>query len=107
MSLKNLDRLPIGPAATVGLAKSTYYIDKFMGLSALFGPGCETVLLENRGFSQHLKDAIARLWNAAERFKPILLAKAARQIELGHEAYSRIGDAVNSRIIRNAGSSTD
>jgi len=31
---------------TIGLAKSTYYIDKFMGLSAQFGPGCETVLLE-------------------------------------------------------------
>jgi polysaccharide pyruvyl transferase WcaK-like protein len=86
---------------TIGLAKSTYYIDKFMGLSALFGPGCETVLLEKRDFAQHLKDAIARLWNAAERFKPMLLANAARQIELGHEAYNRIGDAVSSRIMRN------
>jgi polysaccharide pyruvyl transferase WcaK-like protein len=90
---------------TIGLAKSTYYIDKFMGLSALFGPGCETVLLEKRDFAQHLKDAIARLWNAAERFKPLLLANAARQIELGHEAYNRIGDAVSSRIMRSAGSS--
>jgi colanic acid/amylovoran biosynthesis protein len=92
---------------TIGLAKSTYYIDKFMGLSALFGPGCETVLLEKPDFAQHLKDAIARLWNAAERFKPLLLANAARQIELGHEAYNRIGDAVSSRIMRNAGSSMD
>jgi colanic acid/amylovoran biosynthesis protein len=92
---------------TIGLAKSTYYIDKFMGLSALFGPGCETVLLEKRDFAQHLKDAIARLWNAAERFKPLLLAKAVRQIELGHEAYNRIGDAVSSRIMRKAGLSID
>jgi polysaccharide pyruvyl transferase WcaK-like protein len=92
---------------TIGLAKSTYYIDKFMGLSALFGPGCETVLLKNRGFSESLKDAIARLWNAAERLKPMLLANAARQIELGHEAYNRIGDAVSSRIMRNAGSPMD
>jgi hypothetical protein len=38
---------------TIGLAKSTYYIDKFMGLSALFGPGSETVLLEKRNFAQH------------------------------------------------------
>jgi polysaccharide pyruvyl transferase WcaK-like protein len=91
----------------IGLAKSTYYIDKFMGLSALFGPGCETVLLEKRDFAQHLKDAIARLWNAAERFKPLLLANAARQIELGHEAYNRIGDAVSSRMMRDAGSSMD
>ena len=92
---------------TIGLAKSTYYIDKFMGLSTLFAPGCETVLLENRDFAQHLKDAIARLWNAAERLKPMLLANAARQIELGHKAYNRIGDAVSSRIMRNTGSSMD
>jgi colanic acid/amylovoran biosynthesis protein len=87
---------------TIGLAKSTYYIDKFMGLSALFGPGCETVLLQ-QDFALHLKDAIARLWNAAERFKPLLLANAARQIELGHKAYDRIGAAVTSRIMRNRG----
>jgi colanic acid/amylovoran biosynthesis protein len=92
---------------TIGLARSTYYIDKFMGLSAMFGPGCETVLLEKRDFAQHLKDAIARLWNAAESFKPLLLANAARQIELGYEAYNRIGDAVSTRIMRNAGSSMD
>jgi hypothetical protein len=90
---------------TIGLARSTYYIDKFMGLSAMFGPGCETVLLEKRDFAQHLKGAIARLWNAAESFKPLLLANAARQIELGYEAYNRIGDAVSTRIMRNAGSS--
>jgi polysaccharide pyruvyl transferase WcaK-like protein len=92
---------------TIGLAKSTYYIDKFMGLSALFGLGCETVLLEKQDFAQDLKDAIARLWNAAERFKPLLLANAARQIELGHEAYDRIGAAVCSRIMRKAGLSID
>jgi colanic acid/amylovoran biosynthesis protein len=90
---------------TIGLAKSTYYIDKFMGLSALFGPGCETVLLEKRDFAQHLQNAIARLWSAADRFRPLLLAKTARQIELGHEAYNRIGSAVSSRIMRNARSS--
>jgi len=54
-----------------------------------------------------LKDAIPRLWNAAERFKPLLLAKAVRQIELGHEAYNRIGVAVSSRIMRNTELSID
>jgi polysaccharide pyruvyl transferase WcaK-like protein len=88
---------------TIGLAKSTYYIDKFVGLSAIFGLGCETVLLEKADFAQILKDAIARLWNGAERFKPLLLASAARQIELGQQAYDRIGAAVSSRIMRRAG----
>jgi polysaccharide pyruvyl transferase WcaK-like protein len=35
---------------TIGLAKSAYYIDKFIGLSALFGLGCETVLLHKQDF---------------------------------------------------------
>jgi colanic acid/amylovoran biosynthesis protein len=87
----------------IGLAKSQYYIDKFMGLSKLFGRGCETVLLEKQDFTEHLKDAIERLWNAAERLRPLLLANAIRQIELGHKAYDRIGAAVSSRTIRNAG----
>jgi colanic acid/amylovoran biosynthesis protein len=88
---------------TIGLAKSRYYIDKFVGLSALFGPGCETVLLENQDFARNLKDSIERLWNAAERIRPLLLANAARQIELSREAYDRISAAVNSRVKPNLG----
>ena len=40
---------------TIGLAKSTYYIDKFMGLSALFGEGCETVVLNEQNSIQRLE----------------------------------------------------
>jgi polysaccharide pyruvyl transferase WcaK-like protein len=88
---------------TIGLAKSRYYIDKFMGLSALFGPGCETVLLENQDFGRNLKASIEKLWNAAERVRPLLLANAARQIALSRGAYDRISAAVNSRVKRNLG----
>jgi polysaccharide pyruvyl transferase WcaK-like protein len=88
---------------TIGLAKSRYYIDKFMGLSTLFGPGCETVLLENQDFARNLKASIEKLWNAAERVRPLLLANAARQIALSRGAYDRISAAVNSRVKRNLG----
>jgi len=74
----------------IGLARSAYYIDKFLGLSALFGDGCQTVLLGDRDFVKSLEIAIVRLWEAAEHIRPSLLREAARQIQLGHEAYRRI-----------------
>ena len=40
---------------TIGLAKSTDYIDKFMGLSALFGEGCETVVLNEQNSIQEIR----------------------------------------------------
>ena len=75
---------------TVGLAMSDYYVDKFLGLSALFGEGCQTVLLSDRDFRMNLNAAITSLWTDAERIRPNLLAEAERQIRLGHEAYERI-----------------
>src|SRR4029077_7248596 len=75
---------------TIGLAKSQYYVDKFLGLSALFGDGCETVLLGDHDFARNLEAAIARLWTTAEQVRPSLLREAARQVQLGHEAYRRM-----------------
>jgi polysaccharide pyruvyl transferase WcaK-like protein len=75
---------------TVGLAKSAYYVDKFLGLSSLFGEGCQTVLLNDRDLQTKLESSITDLWARAERVRPCLLAKAKRQIRLGHEAYERL-----------------
>ena len=82
---------------TIGLAKSQYYIDKFLGLSALFGNGCETVLLGDHDFARNLEAAIARLWTTAEQVRPSLLREAARQVQLGHEAYRRMRAEIASR----------
>jgi colanic acid/amylovoran biosynthesis protein len=81
----------------IGMARSTYYIDKFMGLSALFGDGCQTVLLGDQDFAKSLEAAIARLWKAAGHVRPSLLREAARQVQLGHEAYRRIHAEIASR----------
>jgi polysaccharide pyruvyl transferase WcaK-like protein len=75
---------------TVGLAKSAYYVDKFLGLSALFGEGCQTVLLNDQDFQTKLESSITDLWASAERVRPYLLTEAERQIRLGHKAYERI-----------------
>ena len=75
---------------TVGLAKSAYYVDKFLGLSSLFGEGCQTVLLDDQDFQTKLESSITDLWARAERVRPYLLAEAESQIRLGHKAYERL-----------------
>ena len=78
----------------IGLAKSTYYIDKFRGLAAQFGDSCEVVLLDDRKFPLRLREAIDKLWASADELRPHLLESASRQIALGQAAYRRIREIV-------------
>jgi colanic acid/amylovoran biosynthesis protein len=82
----------------IGLAKSKYYIAKFEGLSAQFGPGCEVVLLSDPDFGRMLKERATALWRAADNVRPLLLKQAARQIEAGRLAYARIKKEVEARL---------
>ena len=81
----------------IGLAKSNYYIAKFEGLSAQFGPGCEVVLLSDPDFGRVLKEKAAALWGAADSVRPLLLKQATRQIEAGRLVYARIKKEVEAR----------
>jgi colanic acid/amylovoran biosynthesis protein len=74
----------------VGLAKSEYYIDKFLGLADQFGLGCEIVLLEGDDFERSLLSAIDFAWKSADNLRPTLVDAARRQVEAGHAGYQRI-----------------
>lgn len=80
----------------IGLAKSAYYVDKFLGLADQFGTGCQAILLNESDWSAKLTAAIERAWDSSEQVKPELLAAAARQIELSHAAYQRVYELVMS-----------
>jgi polysaccharide pyruvyl transferase WcaK-like protein len=80
----------------VGLAKSDYYVDKFLGLAEQFGTGCEVVILKDAQFSGKLVIAIEKAWKSAEQVRPRLLEAAARQVELGHAAYQRVRELIHS-----------
>lgn len=71
----------------VALAKSAYYVDKFLGLAYQFGTGCEVILLDDPDWANQFKTAFERVWSSAEIVKPLLLEAAAKQIEAGHAAY--------------------
>lgn len=78
----------------IGLAKSEYYIDKFMGLADQFGTGCEVILLTDQHLEEKLLAAICRAWDSSEKLRPQLLAAAEQQIKLGTLAYRRLYDIV-------------
>src|SRR5262245_24968214 len=81
----------------VGLARSQYYIDKFLGLADQFGPGCEVVLLDAPNVQSAVVAATERAWRSAEAVRSHLLAAAARQVECGRDAYARLYNLVSAR----------
>ena len=83
----------------VGLAKSDYYCDKFLGLADQFGTGCEVVLLKDSGWPIKLTTAIDRLWQLAEQMRSELLDAAAHQLELSRAAYQHFHRLMSSKLI--------
>lgn len=81
----------------VSLAKSSYYIDKHLGLADLFGTGCEIVSLDDERLREKLAKAIDRAWRAAEQVRPQLLEAAARQVEAGLAGYQSFSELVGSQ----------
>jgi colanic acid/amylovoran biosynthesis protein len=76
----------------VGLAKSTYFVNKLLGLEDQFGEGCQTVFLNEPDLPRRLYNAIEIAWISADRNRGKLQTAAIRQIELSRRSYERIQD---------------
>lgn len=74
----------------VGLAKSRYYEEKFLGLAKQFGTGCEVISMNNNRFQENLMIAINNAWESAEKVRTNLLESARTQVELGHAVYKQV-----------------
>lgn len=83
---------------TVCIAKSQYFIDKFLGLKALFGAGCSVVFLDGPQVKDELVASLERLWRASHDVRDPLQGAAWRQICQGREAYRRIVERIVPRI---------
>lgn len=79
----------------VGLARSSYYRDKFLGLADMFAVGCETVMLDEPDCPIALHDAVHRLYASAQTIRPRILSSAETQIAAGHSCYRRIRELVS------------
>jgi polysaccharide pyruvyl transferase WcaK-like protein len=81
----------------VGLARSMTYKEKLLGLADEFGSGCQVIFLDQARLQEKLTATIETAWQAAEDLRPQLLEVTARQIELGHSAYRRMYQLVESK----------
>ena len=82
---------------TVGLAASRYYEDKFKGLSALFGDGCQTVMIGEPGLANRLEQTMVQQLARADELRPSILQAVQRQIGLGRAAFSRLAEGAEAR----------
>jgi polysaccharide pyruvyl transferase WcaK-like protein len=74
----------------IGIARSTYYRDKFNGLADQFGGGCVVLDADNVRFLESLAITVERLWDEAENLRPQLLAVAENKVKEGQKAYARL-----------------
>ncbi|ACB51445.1 unknown [Crocosphaera subtropica ATCC 51142] len=74
----------------VGLAKSQYYKNKFLGLAEQFESGCQICLIKPDNLKYELITAINQAWILAEEVKNTLLESAHKQIKQGHLVYQKI-----------------
>jgi colanic acid/amylovoran biosynthesis protein len=79
---------------TIGVAASSYYVDKFEGLKDLFREGCAVVRLDRKNYLEDLRSAVERLWSTADATRSHLLSSAERQISAHYAAYSKIAELV-------------
>jgi colanic acid/amylovoran biosynthesis protein len=91
---------------TVGLAASRYYEDKFKGLSALFGDGCQTVMIGEPGLAERLERTTVQQLARADELRPSILQEVQRQIGLGRAAFSRLAEGADARA-RSRGSGAE
>lgn len=71
----------------VGLIQSSYYEQKFKGLQQQFPDGCRLLDLRQPVTPKEIEDAILAALESAERIRESLFTAAARQVELGRNAY--------------------
>jgi polysaccharide pyruvyl transferase WcaK-like protein len=72
----------------VGLVKSAYYRDKFQGLAAQFGPGCDVIDLTDGDGAARIRCSIRKFWNEPTAHRGSLLKAARDQIAASKQAWA-------------------
>jgi polysaccharide pyruvyl transferase WcaK-like protein len=81
----------------VALYGSSYYRDKFLGLSDMFGKGCWAMPLDAPDLETVLLETTRVAWRRADELRPALLTAAELQIEKSRAAYDRLKQIVEIR----------
>jgi colanic acid/amylovoran biosynthesis protein len=82
----------------VALAKSSYFVEKFLGLRERFGLGLEIVHLDRPDAGETFRNLLDRSWTTAEDVRISLLDSAKAQMDSGWKAYNRLKQLMTSRV---------
>jgi polysaccharide pyruvyl transferase WcaK-like protein len=82
---------------TICLGNSAYVLDKFWGLTDLFGAGCRALALRSADLPEELSVALEDTWSAAPQLRAPLLEAARLQVAAGQAAYERVSAFVTPR----------
>ena len=82
----------------VCLARSPYFLDKFLGLADQFEHGCDVVILDDADLPVRLAAAMKAAWLAADELRSGLQDAARKQIAASRAAYRQFADLVTDRI---------
>ena len=72
----------------VGLTKSEYYRDKFPGLVAKFGPGCDVIDVNGGDVTARIHRSMRRFWENPQLHRDSLLNAARGQISASQRAWA-------------------
>lgn len=72
------------------LVKTSYYMDKFLGLSDQFNNECEIIDLNGSHVRERILNSLDKLWRSAGQNRSSLLSAANKQVEIGRSAYRAI-----------------
>lgn len=90
----------------VCIAGSDYYAAKFAGLQELFSEGCSVIKLDEEFAIDRLASSIERVWEDAERLRPLVLNATRSQIAARREAYLALRDLFPQHQVPAAGLAT-
>ena len=81
----------------VGLSRSDYYRDKFLGLRDQFGGGVWLVHVDAPDVRSRIKQVFRTAWSISDDDRRQLIQSAERQMESGQAAYRLLPEIVESR----------
>ena len=85
----------------IGLYRSAYYRDKFMGLAHLFGSGVIPIDLSEPDWPVILESRLLDAWNNAPVLRPQLQSIADEHLRKGRNAFQDACRMVEGRFLRN------
>lgn len=86
--------------SVIGISASPYYDSKFQGLVQQFPGGCQFLTVGTTFTPERFEEMLRSTWEKAPENRPLILAAAAKQLELSHQAYQQVFEQIGLTTAR-------